>query len=103
MHFRYLVLLTFALLAFPGVAPAQDATPSTTTAAPTKKQALTKKSTAKSSASTTDAGKRKTAAPKNAASRSRPPQLSQFAPHRIKRRSVAPAELKPMANRLITV
>jgi soluble lytic murein transglycosylase len=103
MHLRYLVLLTFALLAFPGVAPAQDATPSTTTAAPTKKQALTKKSTAKSSASKTAAGKRKTAAHKKAAARSRSRRLSQVAAHRMNRTFVASAELKPMANQLITV
>jgi soluble lytic murein transglycosylase len=101
MLLRYLVLLTLALVLFPGIAPAQDASPSTpTTTTPAKKKPAAKKPAAKSSKAAPAKGK-STAHKKAARARSR--RLSQVAVHRMHRAFVASAELKPMANQLITV
>jgi soluble lytic murein transglycosylase len=106
MHLRYLVVATLALLLLPCIAPAQDASPSTsktTSSSSTKKKPTAKKSASKASASKSSskraAGKRASVRKKSARGRSR--RLSQVSVRRINRAFVASAELKPMANQLI--
>ena len=99
---RYLVLLILALATLPGSIPAQDASSSSTTpATPAKKKTAAKKPSNPSAASKSSTAKKKTATHKVTRARSR--KLSPVAVHRINRTFVASADLKPMANQLITV
>ena len=98
---RFLVLATLALILAPGLSPAQDAsssTPATKTSTNSKKTKTPAKKGASSAATRKPTGKGKS----RKASRARSRRLSQVAVHRINRAFVASAELKPMANQLIT-
>ena len=101
MHLRYFVGLILALCLIVGFAPAQDtSSPSAGSASTTRKKPVTKKKSSTASTSKSTAGK-KAAARRRARARSK--RLSQVAVHRINRVFVASADLKPMANQLVTV
>lgn len=101
---RYLAVITLALLVFPGIAPAQDASSSTPSTSTSKTTASKKKSAAKKSAAKPSSGKstgaKKTATRKKK-TRARSRRLSAVTAHRMNRTFVASADLKPMANQLI--
>lgn len=100
MLLRYLLIPTLALLLLPGIAAAQDASsaPKHTTKSKTKKKSAAGKTSASKAASV---HKKSTARRKGRKARSR--RLSPVVAQRMKRTFVASAELKPMANQLITM
>ncbi len=101
MHLRYFVGLILAFCLIVGFAPAQDTSSSSAgSTSTTKKKPVPKKKSGTASTSKSTSGK-KAAARRRARARSK--RLSQVAVHRINRVFVASADLKPMANQLITV
>ena len=99
---RYLVLATLALFLVPGLALAQNTPSSTTSTKTSTKKKSAKKTTASSPSKTKKPSAKSAKGKSRKSSRARSRRLNQVAVRRINRAFVASAELKPMANQLIT-